>query len=198
VRYSRIVKRLVHAATLLLLIASVSAAQTEVTVEPAMTRGVATATVTIVEFSDFQCPFCKRVVPTIDQLMKEYDGRVRLVFKDLPLPSHEMARPAHEAARCAAETGKFWAYHDRLFQEQPAFERRDLIRYAVDLDIDRASFVKCLEDRRYAAVVEGDVSQARSLGINGTPSFLINGRPLVGAQPIDTFRSVIDDALKAR
>jgi protein-disulfide isomerase len=128
--------------------------------------------------------------------MKEYEGRVRLVFKDMPLPSHDLARPAHEASRCAAEAGKFWPYHDRLFAEQPAFERDDLVRYAEELGLDRAGFVRCLDDHRFAAAVEADVAQARALGINGTPTFLINGRPLVGAHPIETFRSVIDEALK--
>lgn len=128
--------------------------------------------------------------------MKEYDGRVRLVFKDMPLPFHELARPAHEAARCAGEAGQFWPYHDRLFQEQPAFERPDLVGYAADLGIDRASFTRCLDERRFAAAVEADVSQARALGINGTPTFLINGRQVVGAQPIEAFRSMIDHALK--
>ena len=127
--------------------------------------------------------------------MKEYDGRVRLVFKDLPLSFHDLARPAHEAARCAAEAGKFWPYHDRLFEEQPAFQRDDLVRYAVELGLERAGFVRCLDERRFAAVVEADVAQARALSITGTPTFLINGRPLVGALPIETFRSVIDDAL---
>jgi protein-disulfide isomerase len=179
-----------------LLLTPGSRAQVQLTIEPAMTKGPATAKVTIVEFSDFQCPFCKRVGPTLSQVMKEYDGRVRLVFKDMPLEFHEMARPAHEAARCAAEAGKFWSYHDRLFEEQPAFERADLVRYAVDLGIERASFVRCLDERRFAAAVEADLSQARSLAINGTPTFLINGRPLVGAQPIETFRGAIDDALR--
>lgn len=128
--------------------------------------------------------------------MKEYDGRVRLVVKDLPLPSHELARPAHEAARCAGEAGQFWPYHDRLFEVQPAFERADLVGYAADLGIDRASFTRCLDERRFAAAVEADVAQARALGITGTPTFLINGRQVVGAQPIEAFRSLIDDALK--
>ena len=129
-------------------------------------------------------------------MLKEYDGRVRLVFKDMPLPFHDKARPAHEASRCAAEAGRFWPYHDRLFAEQPAFDREDLIRYAVELGLDRAAFVRCLDDRRFAAAVEADVAQARALGISGTPTFLVNGRTLVGAHPIETFRSVIDDALK--
>ena len=131
-------------------------------------------------------------------MLKEYDGRVRLVVKDMPLSFHELARPAHEAARCAGEAGQFWPYHDRLFQEQPAFERHDLIGYAVDLGIERAGFTRCLDERRFAATVEADVSQARALGITGTPTFLINGRQLVGAQPIEAFRDVIDDLLKAR
>jgi protein-disulfide isomerase len=123
---------------------------------------------------------------------------VRLVFKDMPLASHELARPAHEAARCAAQAGKFWPYHDRLFQEQPAFEREDLLRYAADLGMERDAFTKCLDERRFAAAVEADVAQAKALGITGTPTFLINGRQLVGAHPIETFRSVIDEALKPR
>ena len=123
---------------------------------------------------------------------------MRLVFKDMPLASHELARPAHEAARCAAQAGKFWPYHDRLFQEQPAFEREDLLRYAVDLGMERDAFTKCLDERRFAAAVEADVAQAKALGITGTPTFLINGRQLVGAHPIETFRTVIDEALKAR
>jgi len=129
--------------------------------------------------------------------MKEYDGRVRLVFKDMPLPFHELARPAHEAARCAGEAGQFWPYHDRLFQEQPAFERADLVGYAADLGIDRTAFTRCLDERRFAAAVEADVSQALALGITGTPTFLVNGRQVVGAQPFEAFRSMIDDALKA-
>lgn len=121
---------------------------------------------------------------------------MRLVFKDMPLAFHDKARPAHEAARCAAEAGKFWPYHDRLFDAQPAFDRDELIQYAVDLGIEKAAFARCLDERRFAAAVEADVAQARALGINGTPTFLINGRSLVGAHPIEAFRSVIDDALK--
>ena len=121
---------------------------------------------------------------------------MRLVFKDMPLPFHDKARPAHEAARCAGESGKFWPYHDRLFAEQPAFDRDELIQYAVDLGLERGAFVRCLDERRFAAAVEADVAQARALGVNGTPTFLINGRSLVGAHPVETFRSVIDDALK--
>lgn len=128
--------------------------------------------------------------------MKEYDGRVRLVFKDLPLPSHALARPAAEAARCAGSLGRYWPYHDKLFAAQPDFERADLIRYATDLGLSREAFERCLDSRRFAAAVEADVAQARALGVRSTPTFFINGRPFVGAQPIENFRSVIDDALR--
>lgn len=129
--------------------------------------------------------------------MKEYDGRVRLVFKDLPLPSHALARPAHEAARCAAALGRYWPYHDRLFARQPAFERDDLIRYATELGLPTDAFTRCLDTRRFASAVEADVAQARSLGVRSTPTFFINGRPLVGAQPVESFRAAVEDALRA-
>jgi protein-disulfide isomerase len=122
---------------------------------------------------------------------------VRLVFKDLPLPSHPLARPAHEAARCAGAFGRYWPYHDRLFAGQPAFERDDLVRYAVEIGLAREPFTRCVEERRFASAVEADVAQARALGIRSTPTFLINGRPLVGAHPPENFRGVIDEALRA-
>lgn len=123
---------------------------------------------------------------------------MRLVFKDLPLPSHALARPAHEAARCAGALGRYWPYHDRLFANQPDFERADLIRYAAEVGLPRAAFEKCLDERRFAAAVEADVAQARALGVRSTPTFLINGRPLVGAHPVESFRTAIDEALRAR
>ena len=129
--------------------------------------------------------------------MKEYEGRVRLVFKDFPLPSHALARPAHEAARCAGALGRYWPYHDRLFAAQPAFERDALVRYAVEVGLPREAFARCLDERRVVSAVEADVAQARDLGIRSTPTFIINGRPLVGAHPVETFRTVIDEALRA-
>lgn len=122
---------------------------------------------------------------------------MRLVFKDFPLPSHALARPAHAAARCAGALGRYWPYHDRLFAAQPAFERDDLIRYAVEVGVAREPFVKCLDARRFDSAVEADLAQGRGLGVRSTPTFLINGQPIVGAQPIETFRSVIDQALRA-
>lgn len=119
------------------------------------------------------------------------------MFKDRPLPGHELARPAHEAARCAGAMGQYWPYHDRLFEAQPAFERADLIRYAGELGLDRSRFARCLDERTHASAVEADLSQARALGITSTPTFLIGGQLLVGNHPIETFRAVIDEALRA-
>jgi len=114
----------------------------------------------------------------------------------LPLSSHRQARPAAEAARCAAAEGRYWAYHDRLFAEQPRFAEDRLIAYAVDLGLDRDAFARCLAERRFARDVEADVRQARALGVRGTPTFIINGRVLVGAHPVETFRTIIEEFLR--
>jgi len=120
---------------------------------------------------------------------------VRLLVKDLPLASHRQARQAAEAARCAGAEGRFWPYHDRLFAEQPRFAQEQLVAYAVDLGLNGERFARCLTERRFAQEVEADRAQARALGLTGTPAFLINGRVLMGAQPIETFRTLIDGAL---
>jgi len=106
--------------------------------------------------------------------------------------------PAHEAARCAGDQGRYWAYHDVLFARQPRFERDDLVGYAVDLNLDRDRFERCMDSRRFRAAVEADFAEGRELGVRSTPTFLINGKPIVGAQPIERFRAAIDDALGAR
>jgi protein-disulfide isomerase len=111
---------------------------------------------------------------------------------------HTHARPAHEAARCAGAEGKYWPYHDRLFERQPLFRRADLLTYATELGLNREAFARCLDERRFAAAVERDVAEAQALGITGTPSFLINGRRVVGALAVDEFRAVVEDALKAK
>jgi protein-disulfide isomerase len=120
---------------------------------------------------------------------------VRLVVKDFPLPSHRQARSAAEAARCASVAGRYWPYHDRLFADQGRFAEDQLIGYAVELGLEGGEFARCLTERRFARDVDADVAQARALGVRSTPTFLINGRALVGAHPVDTFRSVIEELL---
>jgi protein-disulfide isomerase len=128
--------------------------------------------------------------------MREFPGRIRLVFKDFPLDFHPGARPAATAARCAGVAGRYWEYHDLLFVVQPEFAREDLLRYADRIGIERAAFAECLDSERFRDAVERDVSEGRALGVTGTPTFFINGRRVVGAQPIEVFRDAVRDALQ--
>jgi protein-disulfide isomerase len=158
-------------------------------------EGPADAPITIVEFSDYQCPFCARVTPTMDRVMKTYAGKVRRVFKDFPLPSHPQAPKAAEAARCAGDQGKYWEMHARLFANQAALQIDQIKKTASSLGIDQAAFDQCLDGGKYTSKVSADVDQGEGLGVNSTPSLFINGRPLVGAQPFDVFKQVIDEEL---
>ena len=129
-------------------------------------------------------------------MLEEFRGKVRVVHKDFPLPSHAGALPAAEAARCAGAQGVFWEYHDLLYLSVPDFSRDDLVRYAGRLGIDAAAFTTCIDTRRFRKQVEADVAEGRAIGLTGTPTFLVNGTPLVGAQPIEAFREAIREALK--
>jgi protein-disulfide isomerase len=129
-------------------------------------------------------------------VLKEYDGRVRLVFKDFPLPSHDLAMGAHEAARCAGGQQRYWPYHDRLFKEQPRFRRDELIAYAIDLGLDRDRFTRCLDSHTEEPMVRESLAEGRALGVRSTPTFMVNGNPLIGAQPVEAFREAINDALQ--
>jgi protein-disulfide isomerase len=153
------------------------------------------APVTIVEFSDFQCPFCRSVVATLKQLTARYPGRVRLVFRDFPIASlHPDAPLAHEAARCAGEQGQFWPYHDLLF-ERTNVTAQALKQYAADLKLDAAKFDACLDSGRYRAAINADLEEGVRLGVTGTPTFFINGTPLVGNVPIADFQRAIEREL---
>jgi protein-disulfide isomerase len=159
-------------------------------------RGAAEAPVTLVEFSDFHCPFCKRAQPALTELLKRYPGKVRLVYRDFPIDGlHPQARRAAEAARCAHDQGKFWEYHDVLFTQAPKATPDDLGRYAAQVGLDRAAFDRCLTERAHRATVERDLDEGRRLGITGTPAFFINGRALIGAQPLEAFVRVVEEEL---
>jgi protein-disulfide isomerase len=159
-------------------------------------RGAKDAPVTIVEFSDFQCPFCKTANATVKQVLDKYPGKVRLVFRDFPLVSiHPQAPKAHEAARCAADQGKFWEYHDLLFERSPKMAPSDLKQYAQELKLDAAAFDQCLDSGKHTAAVDKDTQEGVGLGLTGTPSFFVNGKQLVGAQPLATFQKIIDSEL---
>jgi protein-disulfide isomerase len=157
-------------------------------------RGAKDAKVTIIEFSDFECPYCRRVQPALKRLLEEYDGRVRLVFRDFPLNIHKNAQKAAEAAQCAAEQDKFWPYHDKLF-EATALSPDDLKKYAGELELDTDKFNACLDAGQYAQEVADDMKDGQEAGVNSTPSFFINGQPLSGAVPYERFQEIVDAAL---
>ena len=169
----------------------------------APTKGAAKAKVVIQEFSDFQCPFCSRVNPTIAQVMKEYGDKVQIVWRDYPLPFHKDAQPAAQAAReVFAQKGDkaFWAYHDLLFQNQKALTRPNLEKFAEQVGgINMKAFKEALDSGKHKAAVDADMAAVTKAGARiGTPSFFINGKLLQGAQPYAAFKAAIDSALAAK
>ena len=168
----------------------------EVLVNGAPSKGSDKAPVTIVKFEDFECPYCKRVQPSLTAVLKQYDGKVRLVHKDLPLEAiHPKAQLAAEAARCAGEQGKFWQYHDALYENAPKFTPPELKSYAKTIGLTATSFEQCLDGRKYKAAVQKDLAEGAKLGLTGTPSFFINGREISGALPVESFAAIIDEEL---
>jgi protein-disulfide isomerase len=159
-------------------------------------KGPKNAPVTIVEFSDFECPFCGRVIPTLKELEKQYHGKVRMAFKHQPLPMHPNAKLAAVASMAAHEQGKFWEYHDLLFANQRQLDRPSLEKYAQDLKLDLKRFRTALDSNKFDAHITADSSEGMRVGANGTPTFFINGRQVVGAQPLESFKAVIDEELK--
>ena len=154
------------------------------------------AAVTIVEFSDFECPFCVRVQPTLKRVLEQYSGRVRLVYRHFPLTSiHPAAWKAGEASLCAGEQERFWDYHDLLFAEQHAMSVPDLKEKARRLGLAGAEFDACLDSGRHSEAVRLDLLAGTAAGVSGTPAFFINGRFLSGAVPFDHFAELIDDEL---
>lgn len=162
--------------------------------EPA--KGPQDAPVTIVEFSDFECPFCSRVVPTLDQVTESYGDQVRLVFKQFPLRQiHPNAQKAAEASLCAHDQGKFWEMHDAMFADQRNLGVPALKSKAQELGLDTAAFDQCLDSGKYADAVQEDLEQGSEAGVGGTPALFVNGRFLSGAVPYEQIAQVIDDEL---
>ena len=159
--------------------------------------GPADAPIVLVEFSDFQCPFCKSFHDeTYRQLLAAYPGKIRFVYRHLPLTSiHPEAFPSAEASMCANEQNVFWEYHDKLFENQDSLGRDLYMQTATDLSLDAAMFEECLNAEKYKDLIQQDLEFAINLGIRSTPTFFINGIPLVGAQPLETFKQLIDKEL---
>jgi len=158
-------------------------------------RGSESATITIVEWADFQCPFCVRVNPTLDQIQKEYGDKVRIAFKHLPLSMHAKARAAHQAAEAAHRQGKFWEMHDRIFESPKDLNPETYLRYANEMGLDIDRYNSDFSSTSVRKAIDENLAAATKLGVSGTPSFFVNGRFLSGAQPYGSFARVIDEEL---
>jgi protein-disulfide isomerase len=159
------------------------------------TRGNPAAPVTIVEFSDYQCPFCARVNPTLDRIRQTYGDRVKIVFKDFPLANHAEAPKASEAARCAGDQNKYWEMHDAMFANQRALAVPALKQTARAIGLNGTAFDQCLDSGKYTAAVQAGLAQGEKMGVNSTPTLYVNGRAIIGAMPFENFKSIIDEEL---
>jgi len=170
----------------------------EVAYDPARVRGDAKAPITIVEFSDFQCPFCQKAQATLNDLLAKYNGQVKLAFLDFPMHSlHPQAQIAAEAARCAEQQGKFWQYHDMLFADQTKLDEAGLAQSARSLGLDENSFQSCLKSGKFKAQIDHDVEEGTRAGVAGTPAFFIDGISLSGVQPEAEFEKIINTQIAA-
>lgn len=159
--------------------------------------GPKNAKVTIVEFSDFQCPFCSQAAKTVSEIKKHYGKKVQFAFKQFPLPMHPQAKPASEAALCVNEqsTDKFWKYHDVLFENQKALDNESLKKYAKQVGANMDAFNKCFGEHKHAGAVQADLEYGNKIGVRSTPTFFINGRLVSGALPFESFKEIIDEEL---
>jgi protein-disulfide isomerase len=157
-------------------------------------RGPAKAPVTIIEFSDYECPFCQRAEPVVEKVMTVYKDQIRLVFRDFPLGMHAHARGAAEAAACANAQGKFWEYHSKLFTAKDIAPEK-LKALAGELGLDQAKFDQCFDKAEFKAAIDKDIADGNEAGVTGTPAFFVNGRMLSGAQPFEKFKEVIDEEI---
>jgi len=161
----------------------------------APSTGPVNAPVTIVEFTDYQCPYCHRAQSVIDQVLSRYAGKIRFVHLDFPLDGHPGAIPAARAARCAGEQGKFWEYHRGLMTAPGSLDAADLARRAATLELDGSSFGACLSSGRHDDAIQASFRQGEELGVSGTPAYFVNGRMLSGARPLESFTELVDAEL---
>lgn len=168
----------------------------KVTADPLRLKGSASALITIVEFSDFTCPFCRQVDSTLTKVIAKYEGKVNLGYRDFPMSElHPQAHVAAEASRCASEQGKFWEYHDLLFDNPGNLTREDLVKSAKKLHLNTKQFDSCLSSGKYKSQIDQDFQDGLRSGVFGTPGFFINGVFLAGAQPATAFEKIIDEEL---
>ncbi len=159
--------------------------------------GPADAPITMVAFSDYQCPFCHRAQETVEELLEKYEGKIRFVHRDYPLDFHKGAMPAARAARCAGEQGEFWGFHRNLLAKLTDFSTADLTSRASHLSLDMEKFETCFNSDRYTEEIQASFAAGRNIGVTATPTFFINGRRLEGAKPLEEFQELIEEELIA-
>ena len=158
-------------------------------------RGDKNAKVTLIEYSDFECSFCGRVQPTLEQILEEYDGQVNLVFRHFPLSFHQNAQKAGEASECAADQGKFWEMHDIMFENSTALDVDSLKGYAKELGLNTSTFNSCLDGGQHEQKIKDGITDGSQYGVQGTPATFVNGTLVSGAQPYENFKAAIENAL---
>jgi protein-disulfide isomerase len=159
--------------------------------------GAEDAPVTIIQFAEFQCPYCGRAGESVDQVMKEYEGKIKMVFRDFPLSFHDRAVPAAVAANCGGEQGKYWEMHKQMMANQSALSESDLEGYATKSGLDISKWQECRKDPKQEAEVQKDFEDGSKVGVTGTPAFFINGIMFSGAIPFEQFKEIIDRELNA-
>lgn len=168
----------------------------EVALDDDPARGPAKAPITIVEFSDYQCPYCSRAETVVQGVLSKYGDKIHFVYRDYPLPFHQNAKTAAQGSQCARDQGKFWEMHAALFANQQKLAAADLVETAGTLGLDKDKFKACLDSDKYKDEVERDMEDGQKYGVTGTPTFFINGIPMVGAQGVDAFTDIIDSELE--
>jgi len=174
--------------------------QVNVDIGKAPVYGKRDAPITVVEFTDFQCPFCSRAADTVNELKKKYGSKVQIAFKHFPLPMHREARPASEASMCVNEQGgdKFWKFQDKLFKNQDKLDTANLEKFAKESGADVKKYKECVDGKRFADLVQKDMEYGEKLGVKSTPTFFVNGQLVNGAVPIETFSEIIDEELSTK
>jgi protein-disulfide isomerase len=167
-----------------------------ITIEPGDPASRAQAPIEIVEYSDFQCPYCRELAPTLSKILEKYGSRVRLVWKDYPLSIHSFAREAAEAARCAADQDRFWQYHDILFQRQAEFAHAAFLEFARHLNLEMTAFESCLRSGKYSLDLAAAAEEAQQLDITSTPTVFVNGRRITGVVPFEVLDRILADELR--
>lgn len=158
-------------------------------------RGDKNAPLTIVEYSDFQCPYCSKFHDTLSRVMKEYDGKIKWVYRHFPLDFHDYAETAAQASECAADQNKFWEYADEIYENQASFSEDYFPKAAKSVGLDINKFNICLDSEKYKEKVQADLDEGSSYGVSGTPGSFLNGEELGGAVPYESLKAEIDKLL---